>query len=266
MTISSETVKAATDLLIDARRTGVPLEALPDSLIPATTADAYTIQEALAERAAEAFGGGAIGYKVGATTAAIQAQLGHDEPLYGRLMSFATFESPARLPAADYLYRLIEAEFAYEMARGLPARPEPYTAEEVAAAVGAVRPAIELAAARYRDRTTVGALSLIADNGVNGAWITGPAFPNWREFHIPSHRVALAANGETKGEGTGAAVLNDPVNSVTWLANKLRQRGRGLEAGDIISAGTCTGVYLAQKGDVIVADFGSMGQVTLEFE
>ena len=39
--------------------------------------------------------------------------------------------------------------------------------------------------------------------------------------------------------------------------------GRGLKAGDIVSTGTCTGLDPVQPGDVVQAEFGSLGTVDI---
>ncbi|RPI35320.1 MAG: hydratase, partial [Hyphomicrobiaceae bacterium] len=55
----------------------------------------------------------------------------------------------------------------------------------------------------------------------------------------------------------------DPMNVMVWLANQQSGFGRGLKAGDIVSTGTCTGLADVAPGDVVVADFGSLGCVEL---
>ena len=82
---------------------------------------------------------------------------------------------------------------------------------------------------------------------------------------LATHVVQLIVNGETLVRGSGAAVLGHPLNPLTWLANKLREKGQGLKSGDLVSTGVSTGIYLAVAGDQIVADFGTIGQVELSF-
>jgi 2-keto-4-pentenoate hydratase len=53
------------------------------------------------------------------------------------------------------------------------------------------------------------------------------------------------------------------VTSLTWLANWLRKRGRGLTAGEIVSTGTCTGHFFAAPGDRLEVDFGPVGRVEI---
>ena len=61
-------------------------------------------------------------------------------------------------------------------------------------------------------------------------------------------------------------MLGHPLNALTWLANALNDRGLALRAGDCITTGVTTDIYLAEKGDRVVADFGPVGSVELTVE
>jgi 2-keto-4-pentenoate hydratase len=53
---------------------------------------------------------------------------------------------------------------------------------------------------------------------------------------------------------------------LTWLANSLSSRGLGLEAGQYVTTGVTSEVYMAERGDAIAADFGILGKVELAFD
>ncbi len=50
-----------------------------------------------------------------------------------------------------------------------------------------------------------------------------------------------------------------------WLVNALAARGIGLERGQYITTGVTTEVYMAERGDRAIADFGEIGQAEVEF-
>ena len=50
----------------------------------------------------------------------------------------------------------------------------------------------------------------------------------------------LVKNGVIEESGIAAAVLNHPANGIAWLANKLALFDEGLEAGQIVLAGSFT--------------------------
>ena len=52
---------------------------------------------------------------------------------------------------------------------------------------------------------------------------------------------------------------------VAWLANKLGTHGVALEPGHIVLAGSFTRVVFAKKGDVLNADFGTLGAMSIQF-
>jgi 2-keto-4-pentenoate hydratase len=259
-------MQTASDLLAQARIQMRRLAQLPDAVLPQSISAAYDTQDALLPQLLTHFGGTAIGYKIACTNEIAQRQLHVDHPFFGRMLSATSQASPGRLRGSDFFMRVMEAEFGFQMARDLPPIGRARTREEVADAVEGVMPGIEVVDSRYESWTTVGTHSLIADNACHGAWIRGPLVRDWRGIDLAATKVALRINGKTIGEGSGAAVLGHPLNALTWLANALNDRGLGLRAGDYITTGVTTDIYLAEKGDHVVASFGSVGTVELTIE
>ncbi len=66
-------------------------------------------------------------------------------------------------------------------------------------------------------------------------------------------------------EGSGAAVLGDPLDVMAWLADELPRFGRRLQAGDMVTTGVTTGVFEAVAGDVLEAEFEGVGSVAVSF-
>jgi 2-keto-4-pentenoate hydratase len=253
-------------LLFEARLTRQRLPGLAGQALPPTIEDAYRCQDALIERLLAHYGGHVIGYKIACTNELAQRLLHMDGPFHGKLMSSFCSDSPAHLPAGDFFMRVMEAEFAFRMGRDLPARTKPYEREEVAEAVEGVLPGIEIVDSRFTEWTTVGAASLIADNACHGAWVKGAMISGWRGLDLAEQAVRLFVNGAQVQEGSGKAVLGDPLNALQWLANELAAHGAGLKAGQYITTGVTTDIYLAERGDRVMADFGPVGRVELGFD
>ena len=57
--------------------------------------------------------------------------------------------------------------------------------------------------------------------------------------------------------------MGHPANAVAWLAGKLADRDRSLEAGQIVMTGTLTPIMAIEKGATYVAKFSSLGEVTI---
>jgi 2-keto-4-pentenoate hydratase len=257
-------VRAAGEYLMGLRRSKERVAALPPDLVPRTLAEGYEVQERLVAMLLDRFGGRPIGYKIACTSELAQKALGVDGPFFGVLLSHTTHASPATLRGGDFTCRCAEAEFGFEMAADVPAGPT-YTAETIKDHIAAALPTIEIVDHRYHDWQTVGAPSLLADNAIHGAWVTGAPFAGWRDLDYARHPVTLTVNGGRTFPGSGAAVLGNPLSVVAWLANELPRYGRRLRAGDRITTGVTTDIYLAVPGDRLVADFGPLGRAELTF-
>jgi 2-keto-4-pentenoate hydratase len=251
----------AAGLLLAARRARRPIASLPDDCRPETLAEGYLAQDAFVASS----GGAVAGFKIGATSAKAQAFLEIDAPFAGSVLKHDLHDSPAVLAAARFPFRLIEPEVAFRLGRDLPPRARGYEREEVAAAVADLHPAIEIVTSGLQNWQRQGVASLIADNGVNGALILGPACAHWRDFDLPRHEVTLRVNGEVAGTGVGGNALGDPMSALAWLVEHRARRGRGLAAGQVVTTGVVTEFVELDAGDEAVADFVSLGEVRLAF-
>lgn len=255
-----ERARAAAGLLAQAWRVGMLLVQLPPTCRPRNAADGYQIQDELNAELGVPLGG----WKIGCTSAVARRLLKSRGPFAGRILAPRIFTSGTTLPAAAYPMRGLEGEFAFRLKTALPPRKRAYSLAEVTAAVGTLHFAIEIVDSRYVDWLKVGVPSIIADQAGNGALVLGPAVAGWRRLRLDSMPVRMQVNGRVVGEGTGADCRGHPLKALTWLANLLRSRG-GLDAGQIVSTGTCSGFHLAGPDDRVVAAFGRNGRVAVQF-
>src|SRR6185369_7736933 len=133
------------------------------------------------------------GWKVAAVTEAQRESLGVPVPIAGplmrRWMHDATRE-PATLSAAAFIAPKLECEFAFELARDLPPRPErAYSRDEVAGAVAALRIAVEVVDSRLP--RGLGALAELGDAFNNGAFVAGRALREWRGLDFAAIEIVL---------------------------------------------------------------------------
>ncbi|HEY7335081.1 MAG TPA: fumarylacetoacetate hydrolase family protein [Bryobacteraceae bacterium] len=259
---------AATDsaarLLAEARFQHQRLASLPSGARPTTADEAYACQDVLISLLTRRYGGEVVGYKIACTNKIAQDLLHMDGPFHGKLLSSFCFDSPARIEAGQFFMRVIEAEFAFRMARDIAPGARVPSREEVAEAVEGVVPGIEIVDSRFDEWTTVGAESLIADNACHAAWVKGGLVAGWRDLDLAAQEVRLAVNGVVIEKGIGAAVLGHPLNALHWLVGSLHSRGIALRTGQYVTTGVTTDIYLGQPGDRIGADFGPVGTVELE--
>ena len=260
MTSANGGPEAIAEQLVAARVAGRILTEFPGPA-PASLTDAYAIQDAYIEAMDEPL----VGWKVGATNAAAQANFGTEEPFFGPLFAATSSSSPARPDLPAEAARVIEPEFAFRIGEDLPGSGRAYTAADLENAVTSLHPAIEVVDLRIPRDPMPPIGIIVADGGGNGWFVYGDAHEDWSAEALPDHAVSVSANGEVRGDGTGAAALGNPVNVLVWLANRLIEHGHHLRAGDWVSTGVCTPVFPAAPGDQVIADFGSLGPVEVDF-
>jgi 2-oxo-3-hexenedioate decarboxylase/2-keto-4-pentenoate hydratase len=250
----------AADLLLQSYSIGMTLPELPEACRPRDMGEAYAVQAKLvAELAIDA-----AGWKIGCTSAAARAILRADGPFAGRVLAPRCFAGGTAIPSRSYPMRGLEGEFAFALAKPLKPRKKPYSRAEVLAAVEDLYPVIEIVDSRYEDWGRVTLPEIVADLGANGALVIGAPAKNWRRRDLAAIPVTMRAGRRIVGRGTGADVLGHPLEALRWLANN-PPTPEGLQAGEIVSTGTCTGFYRAKEGERIAADFGPLGTVELRF-
>ncbi len=245
--------------LAEAWRSGttVPLPA-PDAA-PASRAEAYAVQD----RMAELIGEPVVGWKVGATVRAVQRLEGHDGPILGRLFGSRLMTSPATVPAALVEGGKLECEIAFRFTADLPARRDRRYAPEEIAPLLVLHPAIELTASRYaagaRRPTT---FDVVADNGNAGALVVGPGVEDWRDLALGTLPIEARIDGGEAIEVYGGEFRLDRVEAVIDTASELAARGIGFSAGQYLSTGSLTLPTPLRAGQTLVARFEGLG--TLE--
>ncbi len=264
--MTGDAATRAAAALLAARRGRRPIQGLPQDCAPETISAAYEIQAALVETLCRGGEPTAIaGFKIGATSRAAQEFLGLDGPFYGCLLTDRILAAPARISRADFNFCLIEPEFAVRLGRDLPPRDEPFSRAEAAAAVASLHPAFEVVTSAYGEAwKDAGAPGLIADNGVHGCLILGPGTEDWRKLDLAEHEAVFHRNGREEGRGRGANAYGHPLDALAWLAGQAPAGGRGLKAGDIVTTGVVTPFLQAGAGDILAADFGTLGAIRLD--
>ena len=207
-----------------------------------------------------------IGYKVGSTSREAQIVLNTKGPSASPILSEYLFESPATITIYPIQGPAIEGEFALRISRDLPPRENAYSFTDVMKAVDAVAGAIEIVGSRFVGGLAgKGPLLTAADFGANIALAIGPWNTDLHDIKLAAHAVEVFIDGDLREQGTGARALGNPFNVLKWLANNQSETGQGLKAGEIISTGTCTGLLDVLPGNMVIAEFGSLGSVKIQF-
>jgi 2-keto-4-pentenoate hydratase len=248
--------------IVEARARGTKLTSLATPHHPRSLTDAYRMQRAAATRWRDEL----VGWKVGATSLEVQKLFGISHPVYGPVFKRDVFESPARLKADDFQHLLLETEFAFRLGADLPPRSKPYACKEIAAAVEALIPALEIISPRFTRLTVDDIPQLVADFCGNGGAVFGAPCTDWQIIDLASQPVRIVINGKERQSGTGAAVLGHPLNVLEWFVNEQRAQGMSLAKGQFVMTGTMTGLHSPEAGEPVLADFGRLGAVAVQFD
>lgn len=267
--MNKASIREATHLIWTNFRDSTQINALPESCRPTSRADGYAVQAEVARLSRQP----SVGWKIAATSAAGQKHINVDGPLAGRLLADRVFaagtEAANSIDLGPNSLRVVEAEFAFRMARALPVRAAAegaYTVDEVMSAVASLHLAIEIPDCRFTDFVSVGAPSLIADLACASWWIVGDAVAaDWRSIDLSAHRVTAYKGDAAVAAGIGSNVLGDPRLALTWLANELCTYGDGLLADAYVTTGTCVVPVPCAPGDAFVMDFGVLGTIAVAF-
>lgn len=232
-----------------------------------TMDDAYAIQGAWVRRKLAA-GRRVIGWKIGLTSKAMQYALNINIPDSGVLLDDMLFEDGAQIPPERFIQPRIEAEIAFIMKA--PLKGPGVTVFDVLNATDYITPAIEILDTRIlrmdpQTKQTRNICDTIADNAANAGIVTGGRALRPDQTDMRWMGAIVSRNGEVEETGLGAGVLNQPARGVAWLANRLAQYGEGIEAGQIVLAGSFIRPVEARPGDTVSADFGPHGSVSLHF-
>jgi 2-keto-4-pentenoate hydratase len=225
----------AADLLLAAHKANRRFEPLGPPAAPASIADAYDIQEKYVALLRGEHGD-AVGYKVGLTSAPMQAFCGIDHPIAGVVLASRLHETGATVRRSDFGRLGLEFEIAVRIKSDVPVARMPYTAAMIRPHIDGVCAAIELVDDRSADYANLDVLSLVADNSWNGGIVLSQFATQWPDLESALGRATK--DGAAIGEGHGRDILGHPFNSVAWLATQLASRGAGLKAGQVVMTGS----------------------------
>jgi 2-oxo-hept-3-ene-1,7-dioate hydratase len=265
--LSPELIKNLARQLYDARKSRTQLRHFSRAHPGMTIADGYEIQRAWV-KLEMADGRRIMGRKIGLTSRAMQISSQITEPDYAPLMDDMFFETGSDIPFEKFIAPRVEVELAFVLRETL--KGPGVTMFDVLRATEYITPALEIIDARIEqfDRDTKASRKVfdtISDFAANAGVVTGgrPVKPDSVDPRWVG--AMLYKNAVIEETGLAAAVLNHPATGVAWLANKLAPNDEELHAGDLVLAGSFTRPTTVLRGDVIQADYGPLGCVSMRF-
>jgi 2-oxo-hept-3-ene-1,7-dioate hydratase len=265
--LPKETIVALAKQLYEARKSRTQLRHFSKEQPGMTVQDGYAIQSEWVKLEL-ADGRRICGRKIGLTSRAMQLASQITEPDYAPLMDDMFFETGGDIPFERFIAPRVEVELAFVL--GEPLKGPGVTLFQVLQATEYVTPALEIIDARIEqfDRDTKAprkVFDTIADFAACAGVVLGgrPVKPDAVDLRWVG--ALLYKNAVIEETGLAAAVLNHPATGVAWLANKIAPYGEQLNAGDVVLGGSFTRPTAAERGDVLQADYGPLGNISLRF-
>ena len=264
-----EAVSAAVERLSQAQATRVPCAPVRDLIGTDDLAAAYAVQQQLVQ-ARLAAGATVVGRKIGATSEAVQNQLGVDQPDFGYLLdemdvSHASVDGGGPISMRTLLQPRVEAEVAFRLGRDIDAPEDEITLELVRAAVDVALPALEIVDSRIAD-WKIGFTDTVADCASSALFVVGADAKPLTEVEPVEVEMSLTINGEVRSSGNGAACLGDPLEALRWLAVQASRFGDPLRAGHLILSGALGPFVPFAPGDRVEASITGFDTLSVEFE
>jgi 2-keto-4-pentenoate hydratase len=248
---------AAARFIADAHAKRQPYENLKGELEPPTIADAYAAQEALRKLWEPRFGPIA-GLKIAVTTKVMQELMGIDHPCGGMIYRNNVHTSPFTLRFSNYMHVVAEFELAVRVGRTLAKKSAPWTREEVRAEITEVMPAFELIEDRNAVYKETKPTTLIADNAWNAGVVLGKA------ISVPKSKELNGITGRlTMPSGVREGRTDDPMGALAWVVNLAADRGRPLEAGQIVITGSVIPTLPIAIGERFVFELDGIGTIEM---
>lgn len=266
----AQAVEQAVERLATAQRTRVPCAAVRDLIGSDDLDAAYAVQQGLVQ-ARIATGVDVVGRKIGATSEAVQRQLGVDQPDFGYLLSDmdvsegTSDRAGTPISMRTLVQPRVEAEVAFVLARDIDAPEEEITLELVREAVQVALPALEIVDSRIED-WDIGFTDTVADNASSGLFVVGRDGLPLSGIEPRDVTMSLTINDVELSSGTGAACLGDPLEALRWLAVQAARFGDPLRAGHLILSGALGPFVPFAPGDRVTASISGFAPLSVSFE
>jgi 2-keto-4-pentenoate hydratase len=264
---SEDAILAAVERLALAQETRVPCAAVRDLIGTDDLPAAYAVQQGLVRRRLAA-GDTVVGRKIGATSKAVQDQLGVDQPDFGYLLSDMDVSRDAASSSGISMRTLVqprvEAEVAFVLGRDVDMSEDEITVESVRDCVDVALPALEIVDSRI-ESWDIGFTDTVADNASSGLYVVGREGRSLDELEPRDVEMSLSINGEVRSSGNGAACLGDPLEALRWLAVQCTRFGDPLRAGHLVLSGALGPFVPFAPGDMVEASISGFDTLTARF-
>ncbi|SEG81537.1 2-keto-4-pentenoate hydratase [Bosea lathyri] len=232
----------------------LPLEGLH------SRADAAFVQAAALDAYADDF----TGYTLIGTSDVCRHMLGLAAPIYATIADKAHHEDDYRIHLPQGMIGA-QCELAFTLGRAFPVGNETIDRRSVAEAILGCQPAIGLLGRRARpgeERELVA----IADFALHVATICGPPVEHLDKDALDQSVMTARIDGKPVITAKASAILGHPLDAVVWLAQKLSRHNRQLNAGDVVTTGSCAPILQVLPDQHLTVEFQTVGIASAWFD
>lgn len=189
-------------------------------------------------------------------------------PSVAPLPAAGLLDSGALVQGPGIVRRGVELELAVRLACDIQDPQQLARTADAAACIESVHAALEVVESRLRGWPQVPALLKQADLHSHAALVLGPAWP-WRPDHgLPDLRgvhAVLSVNGQEVVRSLGGHTAPDLPWLLVTLARRAQALGHPLRAGQVITTGSCTGLWHAAAGALVQGRLDDGPGLSLQF-
>lgn len=258
--VEEHVISEAADRLAAASRTRTPCAPVRDLIGREDIDSAYRIQTRNID-ALLASGRSVVGRKIGLTSAAVQQQLGVDQPDFGVLLDDFDVTLDEAVDSNRLLQPRIEAEIAFILSADIT---ETIDAGLAPSFVGEVSAAFEIVDSRVTN-WDISLADTVADNASSGLYVLGDSLAREDAPNLAEVQMTMTADGEQVSSGVGSDCLGSPWEALVWLANISLSYGRPLKAGEVVLSGALGPMVSVTPGSTYTASISGIGGVTATF-
>lgn len=199
-----------------------------------------------------------VGYKAGLTNKAVQERFGYPQPVRGTLFEKTLMQDGADVPAKFGSRPVFEADMVVEVKdEGINQAVTPL---DVLKHLSKIYPFIELpdlvvAPGEPLNGAVITAINVGTRLGVLGKPIDAAATPDMVAALAQMTVVMRDQDGKELAKGSGAGILDQPLNAVIWLAQDLAKAGIKLRAGDLLSLGSFSPLLPPKAGTKVTVSY-----------
>ena len=204
-----------------------------------------------------------IGFKAGATNKSMWKKLKAKKPFFSYLYEESTYKNKGKMPFQSNLIGA-ELEVAFKIKNEVFNFNKRITKSNVSKFIIGVAPAIEVVGFRQKLKAIDCLGRMISDFGLNVGFVTGK-LTKYSLRKITSVSTNLT-NQKTKKNYSGNTklVLGNPINSLIWLLNEIKNNKMFLSFDFWVTTGSTTPIVPIKKGDHFTGSIKGLGNVSLK--